>query len=275
MAKETNQILGHGADADGIEEYDNPLPDWWLGLFFLTVVYGVGYGFTYHFVFDDSQEKQYLAEMAAAEVRWPTPEGPLEFKTDAATLEAGAAAFAQNCVACHGANLQGGIGPNLTDAEWIHGGSPQEVVTTITEGVPEKGMIAWETQLGPYKIQEVAAFILSKAGTAPVVADAQPDGSIGTPGGTTEATAAAAEPLDGPTIYKANCAVCHGPEMKGLVGPNLTDAEWIHGGELAQIQATITNGVPEKGMTAWGPVLGQAQVETVARFVHSKSQQTQ
>jgi cytochrome c oxidase cbb3-type subunit III len=67
MAKETNQVLGHGADADGIEEYDNPLPDWWLGLFLLTVIFGIGYGVNYHFIAGDSQAKRYEAEMARAQ----------------------------------------------------------------------------------------------------------------------------------------------------------------------------------------------------------------
>ena len=63
MAKETNQILGHGADADGIEEYDNPLPDWWVGMFIFTIIYGIGYAINYHFIADDSQEKRYAVMM--------------------------------------------------------------------------------------------------------------------------------------------------------------------------------------------------------------------
>ncbi len=290
MGKETNEILGHGDEADGIEEYDNPLPDWWLGLFFLTVVYGVGYAVHYHFIAEDSQEKRYLAEMAEAELRWPTPEAA-EFETSPELVAAGEVVFTQTCAACHGADLTGGIGPSLVDAEWIHGGDPEQIVTTITEGVTDKGMPAWGQVLGPQKVQQVAAFVVSKKGTGgaavedptPAEDDTVADGTpAGMPGG--DAVAAGTEKggegeeadpaIAGAKIYADNCAACHGPDMSGLVGPSLVDAEWIHGGELEDIKRTITEGVPAKGMVQWGPILGEQKIDLVARYVQMKSNGT-
>lgn len=167
MARKRDQILGHGAEADGIEEYDNPLPDWWLGLFIFTIIWAFGYTLEYHFISDRSQIDAYQAEIAAAEEKWPEQEAVVEL--DPESIAAGGELFAANCVACHQADLSGGIGPNLVDDEWIHGSSAEQIVTTITEGVPEKGMVAWGPILGPEKIGHLTAYILSK----------QPDGGAG------------------------------------------------------------------------------------------------
>lgn len=273
MGKETNKVLGHADEADGIEEYDNPLPDWWMGLFFFTVIWGIGYAADYHFISQDSQEKRYLAQMEEAAVQWPVSDEPTQVAMTPEAIEAGAAVFAQTCASCHGPELQGGIGPDLTDAEWIHGSEPEQVVATITNGVSAKGMPAWGPILGPSKVQQVAAFVLSKKGTGPAGgADAPPPGSDAPAVADADPAAAGADAdLDGKAIYDQNCAACHGPDMKGLVGPSLVDDEWIHGGGLDQITATITNGVPEKGMIQWGPVLGDAKIAAVARFVHEQS----
>lgn len=158
-----DQILGHADEADGIEEYDNPLPDWWLGLFWFTIVWAFAYTLHYHFIAERSQEKALAAELAAAEARY-TPaaaaEGPLELT--AAMAEAGRAVYQTNCLACHGARLEGGIGPSLTDGTWIHGGSPEDVVKTVTDGVPAKGMPAWGGILGAERIRQVTAYILAE-----------------------------------------------------------------------------------------------------------------
>jgi mono/diheme cytochrome c family protein len=161
------------------------------------------------------------------------------------------------------------------DDEWIHGSRPEEILNTVTNGVAAKGMPAWGPILGPKRAQAVAAFVVSKKGSAPAVVT---DGGEGTENAeNTEGTPAVADGgsvPDGATIYATNCAACHGPEMKGLVGPNLTDDEWIHGSDLESIKATITNGVPEKGMTSWGPILGEEQIEIVARYVQSQAEGT-
>jgi cytochrome c oxidase cbb3-type subunit 3 len=159
MARDTNQIMGHAADNDGIEEYDNPLPDWWVGLFLVTIVGGIGYGVNYHFISHDSQAAYYDAEMADAEKLWPTPKGTEVAELTPETVAAGQEIFKANCVACHGEDMHGKIGPNLTDEIWLHGGTQEEIQSTITTGVPAKGMITWGPILGPDKIKLVAAFV--------------------------------------------------------------------------------------------------------------------
>ncbi|MEQ1564810.1 MAG: c-type cytochrome [Myxococcota bacterium] len=272
MSRDKDRILGHAADNDGIEEYDNALPDWWLGLFAFTVVWGVGYLIDYHFVSHRSQAGYYEAEMAAAKERWPEAT-PQAISFDEATVAAGAKEFATTCVACHGAELGGGIGPSLVDATWIHGSEPDQIRATVTNGVLDKGMPSWGPVLGPDRVAKVVAFVYTKAkaaggipapGTAPAVAPGTPT------------IAAAVAPLDpntpetGETVFKSNCVVCHGEDMLGKVGPNLIDTEWIHGGKLADIEKTITIGVPEKGMVSWGPILGPERIKMVAEYVHSK-----
>lgn len=160
MSRKKDVLLGHAADNDGIDEYDNPLPDWWVGLFFVTLVGAIVYGVDYHFISHRSQAAMYEAEMAAAAERWPEQDAPKELAFDSATLDAGKQVYTQTCVACHGADLTGGIGPNLVDAEWIHGGEPEQIVKTISDGIPAKGMPAWGAVLGPEKVAQVAAWIL-------------------------------------------------------------------------------------------------------------------
>lgn len=163
MSKETNRLLGHADEADGIEEYDNPLPDWWVGLLWLTVIWAVGYGVWYHFIADKSQEGFLAAEMQAAEFHWPEQAvTDVEFAITPEAVAAGEAIYTQNCLMCHGAALEGGIGAALNDDEWIHGGEAEEVIRIITEGVPEKGMLTWGPILGPEKINQVAAYVLNR-----------------------------------------------------------------------------------------------------------------
>jgi cytochrome c oxidase cbb3-type subunit 3 len=159
-----DKVLGHADEADGIEEYDNKLPAWWLGIFYFTIAYGIVYASVYHVASPTSQAAQYEDELAEAEELWPAPDAA-EVAAAAQGPEAvaaGAEIFAANCVACHKEDLTGGIGPNLIDGEWIHGGEFDQIVNTITVGVPEKGMLSWGPILGPEKIAQVTAFIQSK-----------------------------------------------------------------------------------------------------------------
>lgn len=169
MSKDTNELLGHADEADGIEEYDNPLPDWWVGLFWLTIVWAIGYGVHYHFIGNRSQEQSLANEMAAAEARWPAEAAAAamaaadaNFTITPEMISAGEGLYNTQCIACHGANLEGLIGPSFLDDEWIHGGTVTEVLNIIRVGVPEKGMVPWQTILSPQQINEVAAFILDK-----------------------------------------------------------------------------------------------------------------
>ena len=160
--KELDRILGHGAESDGIEEYDNPMPNWWVGMFYLTIIWAVAYVAYYHFIGRESYVKSLAAQVAEAEARWPKSSQLATVEETPAAIAAGEAVYQANCVACHGAELQGGIGPNLVDSTWIHGGKPDEIVATITNGVAAKGMPTWGPILGNEKIGEVAAYIISK-----------------------------------------------------------------------------------------------------------------
>ena len=181
--------MGHSDESDGIEEYDNALPSWWLGIFYLSVIWGVIYAVHYHFIGHRSEAKDYDAEVAAANAKWPPP------KVEGVDLGAGAVAageklFMTNCIACHGADLKGGIGPNLLDATWIHGGEAEQIRTTISEGVGTKGMPAWGKVLGPDKVAQLAAFVYTRNQQAPK--DAPPTPADGAP--------TATQPTDGAVV---------------------------------------------------------------------------
>ena len=160
---ERDQVLGHAAEADGIEEYDNPLPDWWLGLLWLTIIWSAVYLVHYHFIADRSPQKALAAELAAAESRWPAqaPAAAVLVLTEE-SAEAGETVYRTNCVPCHGAELKGGIGPSLVDDEWIHGGTPDAIHTTIVNGVPAKGMLAWGPILTAEQINHVTAYVVEQ-----------------------------------------------------------------------------------------------------------------
>jgi cytochrome c oxidase cbb3-type subunit 3 len=163
VSKPTGQVLGHAAEADGIEEYDNALPDWWLGMFWLTIVWGVLYGGWYHFVGHVSQEKKLAAEIAEAEVRWPkkaatialTPENIAEGKG----LYAGQLRRPAMVRRSRAAS-----GPSLVDTVWIHGARKADILATITNGVTDKGMPNWGQMIGPDKVAKVAAYVISTNG---------------------------------------------------------------------------------------------------------------
>lgn len=163
MSKDTNRLLGHADEADGIDEYDNPLPDWWLGLFWICILWAIGYTVHYHFIANRSQEARYEAEVAAAAVRWPAEAQPtVEFALTPEAIEAGQAVFETNCYMCHGMGLEGGIGPSMLDDEWIHGNTPEDLINVITNGVVEKGMLAWGPIIGAEKVNQAAAYVLAK-----------------------------------------------------------------------------------------------------------------
>lgn len=160
---ERDTVLGHEDEADGIQEYDNPLPDWWLGLLWATILFAAVYGMYYHFIAHSSPQKALAQELAEADRRWPAEQAvaaaePLVLTEQAA--EAGEGVFKANCVPCHGADMHGGIGPNLLDDEWIHGGTPEQILKTITDGVTAKGMPPWGQILGVAKVREVAAYVV-------------------------------------------------------------------------------------------------------------------
>ena len=162
---------------DGIRELDNNLPPWWIYGFYFTIIFGFIYLLNYH-VFQTSplQTEEYqnqLAEAALAkkerlkEVAASIDETNVTMLVDPGLLAAGKDIYAGNCANCHGQAGEGGVGPNLTDVYWLHGGGINNVFKTIKYGVPAKGMIAWQTQLNPESMQKVASYILTLQGTNP------------------------------------------------------------------------------------------------------------
>ena len=160
-------LLDH--EYDGIREYDNPLPGWWVYAFWASFVFSVGYLFHYHVSGNgDSVAEAYEADMADAREQrakealgQKVTEGGLAKLSQEASLMADASAlFTQRCMQCHGAHGEGGIGPNLTDGSFIHGsGSLLDIYTTVSNGVPAKGMPAWSLQLTPMQVSELAALV--------------------------------------------------------------------------------------------------------------------
>jgi len=173
-------------DFDGIKELDSKIPPWFSWLFIITIIFAAYYMIDYHII----GSGQVMHEEYAEEVRMASLEREALIKsgafvneetvtvlTDASELEAGKAIYDVNCIACHSADGGGIVGPNLTDDYWIHGGGIKNVFKVIKYGVVEKGMIAWQTQLGPNQMQEVASYVLSFHGTTPA-APKQPEGII-------------------------------------------------------------------------------------------------
>jgi cytochrome c oxidase cbb3-type subunit 3 len=168
-------LLDH--NYDGIRELDNNLPPWWLAMFYITIVMGVAYFGYYHLSgYGLSSEEYYLQEMATAEASVKEyvsnqavaiDENTVVNLTDQESLDQGKFVYQLNCIVCHLESGGGLVGPNLTDEYWINGGSIKDVFSTIKYGVPEKGMIAWGSQLRPAEMQSVSSYILSLVGTNP------------------------------------------------------------------------------------------------------------
>ena len=168
---EKDTVLEHGFD--GIREYDNRLPNWWLYILFGSIIFAVGYWLLFHTMgIGRLPVARYEIEMAdAAEAQLarmknqPVTDQSLNLMASVpARVAEGRAIFTQYCVVCHNANGEGKVGPNLTDNYWLHGGRPTEILHTITFGVPEKGMVAWGGQLGPVRVQQVATYVISLRG---------------------------------------------------------------------------------------------------------------
>jgi cytochrome c oxidase cbb3-type subunit III len=174
MTGKAKDVIHSTHDFDGIQEYDNDLPPWWKYMFYVTIVFAVGYMLHYH-VFRTGmlQEEEYEMEMqqaaliASQNVEDPNAETNFEVLTDAGALESGKALYLQNCAACHGQAGEGTVGPNLTDEYWIHGGDVNDIFRTIKFGVPSKGMVPWQGKLTKDQMLEVSSYILSLKGTNP------------------------------------------------------------------------------------------------------------
>ncbi|GMQ29362.1 cbb3-type cytochrome c oxidase N-terminal domain-containing protein [Algoriphagus confluentis] len=162
---------------DGITELDNFMPPWLQWVFVGTMVFAVIYFVNYTVLGNgptgvEEYEEELRLEAIAAEYRKANmlasiDESSVVFDQSAGALNAGKTIFQNNCAACHAADGGGGVGPNLTDEYWLHGGSIQEVFKVVKYGVVEKGMIPWQDQLSPEEMQQVSSFILTLVGTTP------------------------------------------------------------------------------------------------------------
>ena len=157
---------------DGIQEFDNYLPKWWLWTLWLACIFAVVYWMHYEVLGTGASPlENYEAALKASEEKAAAQLGPIsnetleEYSKMESKVSAGRAIFKQNCIACHLENASGSVGPNLTDKYWIHGGSPMEIKKLIEDGFVSKGMLAWKSILGPKKITELVAFILTLRNT--------------------------------------------------------------------------------------------------------------
>jgi cytochrome c oxidase cbb3-type subunit 3 len=254
------QTTGHVWD-ETLEEYNNPLPNWWRWMFYLTIVFALVYLALYPGLgtnagsYGWTMRGQYEKEKAAADDQFNQAYGPL-LKMDVAAVaadpkakEAGQRLFLTYCAQCHGADAKGAKGfPNLADSDWLWGGAPETIKESISKGrdamMPAKGL---KPDLNADQIKDLANFVRSLSGLASDSLRAQ----------------------RGKELFGQACAACHGPEGKGNVGvaPNLTDKVWLYGSSEDTIIETITKGRQNR-MPAWGEFLGDGKVHLLAAYVY-------
>jgi cytochrome c oxidase cbb3-type subunit 3 len=191
-------VLDH--DYDGIRELDNKLPRWWVWLFYITIFSGVVYLYRFHIAHTAPLSgEEYAIEMKKAEVEKEAylkksanniDENNAKLLTAENDLAAGKAVFTTICKACHGEKGEGGVGPNLTDDYWLHGGDIKSVFKTIKYGVDGKGMKSWKDDYSPLQIEQIASYVKSLHGTNPPNAKPK-QGELYAEAGTGSATATA------------------------------------------------------------------------------------
>ncbi|NVJ65330.1 MAG: cytochrome-c oxidase, cbb3-type subunit III [Gammaproteobacteria bacterium] len=250
---------------DGIEEYDNPLPRWWLWLFYITIIFSVVYLILYPGLgkfkgaLGWTQDNQYQAEVAAANEKYL----PLYEKYAAMSIESlqkepeaikmGQAIFANTCFGCHGADARGSLGfPDLTDGDWLYGGSPEQIKLSILKG--RNGVMpAWKDTLSDKDIDSLSSYISSKNSVdRPVIESFLAQGEV---------------------VYNQSCAACHGRDLKGnqaLGAPNLSDAVWLHGASPGLVKDVIRHGRINR-MPAHETILGPEKSHLVTAYVYSLS----
>ncbi|PUZ26942.1 cytochrome c oxidase cbb3-type subunit 3 [Chitinophaga costaii] len=185
MQEEATLDTGH--DYDGIRELDNRLPGWWLYGFYACMVFAMAYLWRYHVSHNaplSAEEYQIsVADAAAAKAAYlakaanQVDENTVKLLTDASDLAAGKKVFTTTCFACHGADGGGGVGPNLTDNYWLHGGDLQSIFKTIKYGWPDKGMKSWKDDYSPQQIAQIASYVKSLHGSKPA-APKEPQGTL-------------------------------------------------------------------------------------------------
>jgi cytochrome c oxidase cbb3-type subunit 3 len=256
------KTMGHVWDED-LEEYNNPLPRWWLNLFYVTLVFGLGYVILYPAlgsfagILGWSEKGQYEKEIEAANAQFnPLYEKYMKedlktLATNRDALKTGERLFINYCTGCHGSDAGGGPGfPNLRDDDWLYGGAPETIKASIMNG-RTGGMPAWGAVLGPEGVANVAEYVMSLGGRK------------------VEEAAVVA----GKEKFQQLCVACHGPEGKGNVAmgaPNLTDNVWLYGGSKKTIMESIEKGRAGR-MPAHAEFLGEAKAHLLAAYVFSLS----
>ena len=174
LEQEADRLLDH--DYDGIKELDNALPPWWKYGFIITIFIAVLYLLKYEvWHYGPNPTEEYNNEMTTAKEQinnyLASIKNNVDEKSvtmsDATGIAAGSVSFAKTCVPCHGTKGEGGVGPNLTDNYWLHGGKIADLFKTIKYGYPDKGMQSWQAIYSPVQIQELASYIKSLRGTNP------------------------------------------------------------------------------------------------------------
>ena len=175
LAEEKKLLIAHAYD--GIQELDNPIPAWFMYLFYGTIIFAIGYLLNYQvFHTGQYQYEEYKTEMVQADIAHKlylsknanqVDENTVKLVHDPAVIAAGQTVFKTNCVPCHGDHAQGGVGPNLTDDYWLHGNKINDLFKTVKYGVLTKGMPTWEKVLSPKQISDVVNYVKSLHGTNP------------------------------------------------------------------------------------------------------------
>lgn len=248
---------------DGLQELNNPLPKWWLWMFYITMIFSLVYLAIYPGLGNFqgylgwSSHGQYDQEVVEADGKY----GPIFKKfaqmsipalaKDQDGIKAGKRLFSSYCSQCHGSDAKGTTGfPNLSDNDWLYGGSPETIKATIMNG-RNGAMPAWGAVLGEKGVENVANYVQSLSGR--------------------QVDAASAEA--GKTQFQTLCVACHGADGKGnqaLGAPNLTDNIWLHGSTVASIKNTITHG-KNSVMPAHNIFLGDDKSHLLAAYVYSLS----
>lgn len=254
------ETTGHVWD-ETLEEYNNPLPNWWRWLFYLTIAFALGYLVLYPGLgkfggqLKWTSADAYQREMRQADERY----GPIyqqfqqqDIRAVAANLQAremGQRLFLTYCAQCHGSDARGTKGfPNLTDKDWLFGGTPEKITESIAKGrdaaMPAKGL---KPDLSGEEIRNIAHYVRSLSGL----------------------TADSIRAQQGQPLYATACAACHGADGRGAEGlaPNLADKVWLYGSSEAAIVETIANGRMNH-MPAFGDFLGEAKVHLLAAYVY-------